>query len=80
MRLFDDAQERVRIGNRDGIALRAATQIFEEQFDLLRQFVGIFDFIRHRARRVIRQDNAVISFSLQEHTFENVFAEVDADD
>ncbi len=51
-----------------------------KQFDLLRQVVGSCDRFRHGARGVIGQHKAVIALPLQQHTFENVLAEIDPDD
>ena len=79
-RLLDDAKKRVRIGSGDGATFRAAAHFLEEKFDLLREIVRGGDSFRHRTRSVIGQDKTLVAFALQEHTFEDMFAEIDAND
>ena len=80
MRLLDNAQKRIWIRNREGTPLRASAQIFHQQFELMRQFVGRVDLFGDFPRRITRQDKTVIALALQQHAFENVFAQIDAND
>src|SRR4051794_20390208 len=76
--LFDNPEQRSRVGNRNGATFGAAAEIFEKQFELLGQVVRRCEIFRHFARRVAGQDEALVALSLEENSFEDVLTEIDA--
>ena len=80
IRLFDDAEERFGIGNRDGAAFGAAAEVLEQELELLREFFRGGQFLGDFPGGVAGQDKPVVALSLEQDSFEDVFPQIDPKD
>src|SRR3954454_22729282 len=79
LRLFDNSQERVGIGDRERAGFAAAAEFLEQRLQLLREVVRTRQLMRDFALRVVRQDVTRVAFALENYALEGVLSEVDAD-
>jgi hypothetical protein len=80
LRLLDNAEKGTRIGHADGAGFRAAAEVLDEKFQLLGKIICGRQFLRHFARRVIRKDVTGVTLPLKQDAFEDMLAEIDAND
>ena len=68
-RLFDNPDERIGTRDGDSVRLGRATHGLKQRLQLLPEDLRCFRRFRHGERRVVRQNKAVIAFSLDQHGF-----------